>query len=80
MTKQADALFVVTFGDLHLDDLRHAHITELRDGQLARGLDANSVRRHINMLNAMVNMAFKQLNIDRLCPLMRLFIRSEGEL
>ena len=50
------------------------------DSQLARGLHANSVRRHINMLNAMVNMAFKHLDIDRLSPFRRLYIRGEGEL
>jgi integrase len=54
------------------------HITEFRDSQLARGLHANSVRRHINMLNAMVNMAFKHLDIDRLSPFRRLYIRGEG--
>jgi integrase len=56
------------------------HITEFRDSQLARGLHANSVRRHINMLNAMVNMAFKHLDIDRLSPFRRLYIRGEVEL
>jgi hypothetical protein len=63
-----------------LDELRHVHITEFRDSQLARGLHANSVRRHINMLNAMVNMAFKHLDMNRLSPFRRLYIRGEGEL
>jgi hypothetical protein len=76
----AYALFVSKFGDTHLDELRHVHITEFRDSQLARGLHANSVRRHINMLNAMVNMAFKHLDIDLLNPFRRLYIRGEGEL
>jgi hypothetical protein len=70
--KQAYALFVAQFGDMPLDELRHVHITEFRDSQLARGLQANSVRRHINMLNAMVNMAFKHLDMDRLSPFRRL--------
>ena len=56
------------------------HITDFRDSQLARGLHANSVRRHINMLNAMVNMAFKHLDMDRLSPFRRLYIRGENEL
>ena len=73
---QAYALFVAQFGDLPLDELRHVHITEFRDSQLARGLHANSVRRHINMLNAMVNMAFKHLDIDRLSPFRRVYIRG----
>jgi integrase len=77
---KAYALFVGQFGDMPLDELRHAHITEFRDSQLARGLHANSVRRHINMLNAMVNMAFKHLDMDRLSPFRRLYIRGEGEL
>ena len=77
---QAYALFEAQFGDMPLDELRHVHITEFRDSQLARGLHANSVRRHINMLNAMVNMAFKHLDMDRLSPFRRLYIRGEGEL
>ena len=80
VAQQAYALFVAQFGDLPLDELRHIHITQFRDNQLARGLLANSVRRHINMLNAMVNMAFKHLDIDRLSPFRRLYIRGEGEL
>jgi len=73
---QAYALFVAQFGDMPLNELRHVHITEFRDSQLARGLHANSVRRHINMLNAMVNMAFKHLDMDRLSPFRRLYIRG----
>jgi hypothetical protein len=38
------------------------------------------VRRHIKMLNAMVNMAFKHLDMDRLSPFRRLYISGEGEL
>ena len=49
--KQAYALFVAQFGYMPVDELRHVHITEFRDSQLDRGLHANSVRRHINMLN-----------------------------
>ena len=80
LANQAFTLFVAQFGDMPLDELRHVHITEFRDSQLARGLHANSVRRHINMLNAIVNMAFKHLDMDRLSPFRRLYIRGEGEL
>ncbi|MCX7263561.1 MAG: phage integrase SAM-like domain-containing protein [Burkholderiales bacterium] len=80
VTQQAYALFVAQFGDIPFDELRHVHITEFRNSQLARELHANSVRRHINMLNAMVNMAFKHLDIDRLSPFRRLYIRGEGDL
>ena len=80
VAQQSYALFVALFGDMPLDELRHVHITEFRDSRLARGLHANSVRRHINMLNAMVNMAYKHLDIDRLSPFRRLYIRGEGEL
>ena len=72
-------MFVAQFGDLPLDALRHAHITQFRDSQLARGLHPNSVRRHHNMLNAMVNMAFKHLDMDRLSPFRGLYIRGEGK-
>ena len=80
VAQQAYALFMAQFGDMPLNELRHVHISEFRDSQLARGLHANSVRRHINMLNAMVNMAFKHLDMDRLSPFRRLYIRGEGEL
>ena len=64
VAQQAYALFVAQFGDMPLDELRHVHITEFWDSQLARGLHANSVRGHINMLNAMLNMAFKHVDVD----------------
>ena len=72
--------FVSQLGDIALDDLRHIHIAQFRDNLLARGLHPNSVRRHITVLNAIVNMAFKHLDIDRLSPFRGLFIRGEGEL
>jgi hypothetical protein len=63
---------VAQFGDLPLNELRHVHITDFKVSQLARGLHANIVRRHIDMLNAMVNIAFKHLDMDRLSPFRRL--------
>ena len=80
VAKQAYALFVAQFGDMPLDEMRQVHITEFKDNQLARGLHANSVRRHFNMLNAMVNMRFKHLEMDRLSPFRPLYICGEGEL
>lgn len=71
-------LFLSQLGDMALDELRHCHITQFRDCLLADGLHPNTVRRHITVLNAMVNMAFKHLDIDRLSPLRGLFIRGEG--
>lgn len=67
------------FGELTLDELKHWHITEYRDYQLARGLSPTSIRKHNNTLNAMLNMAFKHLDIDRLSPFRGLKIRGEGE-
>lgn len=71
--------FIQLFGNLYLDELRHWQITHYRDHQLARGLHPNSVRKHNNILNAMINMAFKHLDIDRLSPFRSLNIRGEGE-
>ena len=71
--------FTKLFGDLYLDELRHWHITQYRDHLLAKGLHPNSVRKHNNILNAMLNMAFKHLDIDRLSPFRSLSIRGEGE-
>ena len=67
------------FGNLPLEDLRHWHITKYRDYQLARGLNPTSIRKHNNMLNAMINMAFKHLDIDRLSPFRSLHIHGEGD-
>ena len=71
--------FITLFGDLYLDELRHWHITRYRDIQLQAGLHPNSVRKHNNLLNAMLNMAFKHLSIDRLSPFRGLRIAGEGE-
>ena len=71
--------FTGQMGDLYLDELRHIHITQYRDYLLARGLHPNSVRKHNNILNAMINMAFKHLDIDKLSPFRNLQIRGEGE-
>ena len=71
--------FIEQFGDLRLDELRHHHITQYRDYQLARGLKPSSVRKHNNTLNAIINMAFKHLDIDKLSPFRALHIRGEAE-
>ena len=72
--------FYELFGDLTLDELRHWHITKYRDYQLQRGLNPTSIRKHNNTLNAMLNLAFKHLDIDRLSPFRGLKIRGEGEI
>ena len=71
--------FIEQFGDLRLDELRHHHITLYRDYQLARGLKPSSVRKHNNTLNAIINMAFKHLDIDKLSPFRALHIRGEAD-
>jgi integrase len=71
--------FSAMYGDLYLDELKHWHITQYRDAMLAQGLHPNSIRKHNNILNAMINMAFKHLDIDRLSPFRGLQIRGEGE-
>jgi integrase len=71
--------FYQLFGDIPLDELKHHHITQYRDHQLARGLRPASVRKHNNTLNAILNMAFKHLDIDRLSPFRSLRIKGEGE-
>lgn len=72
--------FKSLFGDLTLDELRHWHITQYRDFQLERGMLPASIRKYNNTLNAMLNVAFKHLDIDRLSPFRALKIRGEGEL
>lgn len=68
------------FGDVQLEDLRHWHITQYRDHQLSRGMLPSSIRKYHNTLNAMINVAFKHLDMDRLSPFRGLKIRGEGDL
>jgi integrase len=71
--------FKAQFGDVHLDELKHYHAALYRDAQLARGLNPTSVRKHINCFNAMLNVAFRYLSIDRLSPFRSLSIANEGK-
>lgn len=71
--------FIAQFGDLHLDEIKHIHGTQYRDVQLARGLNPTSVRKHFNTLNAVLNLAFKHLDIDRLSPFRGLHIEGVDE-
>ena len=71
--------FKAQFGDVHLDELKHYHAALYRDAQLARGLNPTSVRKHINCFNAMLNVAFRYLSIDRLSPFRSLSIPNEGK-
>lgn len=71
--------FIAQFGDLYLDELKHLHGTQYRDAQLARGLNPTSVRKHFNTLNAVLNLAFKHLDIDRLSPFRGLHIAGVDE-
>ena len=72
-------IFQTQFGDVHLDELKHYHAALYRDAQLARGLNPTSVRKHINCFNAMLNVAFRYLSIDRLSPFRSLSIPNEGK-
>ena len=71
--------FIDLFGNVPLHELRHLHITKYRDHLLSRGLHPNSIRKHNNILNAMINMSFKHLDIDRLSPFRGLKIIGECE-
>ncbi|PUE35538.1 tyrosine-type recombinase/integrase [Limnohabitans sp. Hippo4] len=71
--------FIAQFGDLHLDEIKHCHGTQYRDAQLARGLNPTSIRKHFNTLNAVLNLAFKHLDIDRLSPFRGLHIAGVDE-
>ena len=69
--------FLNLFGDIELGELKHWHITVFRDHLLKRGLHPASVRKQCNCLNAMVNMAFRFLGIDRLSPFRSVVIQGE---
>lgn len=70
--------FLEIFGDIPLDELKHFHIVQYRDIKLAQGLKTSTVRKHVGAFNAMLNMAFKHLDIDRLSPFRSLRIQNEG--
>ena len=72
--------FQAQFGDLPLDELRHIHGTQFRDAQLARGLNPTSVRKQFATLNAVLNLAFRHLDINRLSPFRAMHIQGEGEI
>jgi integrase len=71
--------FKELFGDVPLSELRHYHATRFRDAQLARGINPTSVRKMFATLNAVLNLAFKHLDIHKLNPLRGLHIPGEGE-
>ena len=67
------------FGDVKLHQLKHWHGIQYRDAQLQRGLSPVSVRKHFNTLNAILNLAFRYLDIDRLSPFRAIKIPNEGQ-
>jgi integrase len=71
--------FLNLFGDLELEELKHWHIAAFRDHLLHRGLHPASVRKQCSCLNAMLNVAFRHLDIDRLSPFRGLTILGEDK-
>jgi integrase len=71
--------FVNLIGDLHLSELRHFHICQFRDYLFETGLSPVTVRKQTAILNAMLNIAFRHLDIDRLSPFRGLKIIGENE-
>ena len=58
--------FVNLIGDLYLSELRHFHICQFRDYLFETGLTPVTVRKQTAILNAMLNIAFRHLDIDRI--------------
>ncbi len=71
--------FVNLIGDLHLSELRHIHICQFRDYLFETGLTPVSVRKQTAIMSAMLNIAFRHLDIDRLSPFRGLKIPGEAE-
>ena len=71
--------FVNLIGDLYLSELRHFHICQFRDYLFETGLMPVTVRKQTAILNAMLNIAFRHLDIDRLSPFRGLKIPGENE-
>jgi len=69
--------FSALVGDLYLCDLRYVHACIFRDYLLSLGLKPVTVRKQTAILNAMLNVAFRYLDIDRLSPFRALKIAGE---
>lgn len=69
--------FTTVIGDLPLADLKHAHACQFRDFLLSLGLKPVTVRKQTAILNAMLNMAFRYLDMDKLSPFRALRISGE---
>jgi len=71
--------FVNLIGDRHLSELRHIHICQFRDYLFETGLTPVTVRKQTAIMSAMLNIAFRHLDIDRLSPFRGLKIPGENE-
>jgi len=71
--------FVNLIGDWHLSELRHIHICQFRDYLFETGLTPVTVRKQTAIMSAMLNIAFRHLDIDRLSPFRGLKIPGENE-
>jgi integrase len=71
--------FVNLIGDRHLSELRHIHICQFRDYLFETGLTPVTVRKQTAIMSAMLNIAFRHLDIDRLSPFRGLKISGENE-
>lgn len=60
--------FSSLLGNLPLRDLRYVHACAFRDYLLGLGLKPVTVRKQTSILNAMLNVAFRYLDIDRFSP------------
>jgi len=70
--------FVRVIGDLPLSELRYVHACQFRDYLLSLDLKPVTVRKQTAILNAMLNMAFRYLDMDRMSPFRALKISGEG--
>ena len=71
--------FTSLFGNLCLCELRYMHASTFRDHLLSLGLKPVTVRKQTAILNAMLNVAFRYLDIDRLSPFRALKISGVDE-
>jgi integrase len=71
--------FTSLFGNLCLCELRYMHASTFRDHLLSLGLKPVTVRKQTAILNAMLNVALRYLDIDRLSPFRALKISGVDE-
>lgn len=70
--------FIQILGDFPIDELKFNHGTYYRDVLIERGVKTLTVKNHFAHFNAVLNMAYRYHDIDKLSPFRKIPIRDLG--